>query len=123
MLSALYDRYCNHVAWLDRDQFLFDVEMNWVAFIHNKQVWSKETLKWLGPINGVICMDKEGKVMAWGTGQKVMGDLSLHRKPKIVPRLPEEPTSILRPFLQAPPIPGTPLSGWSDISFDDWIKG
>jgi hypothetical protein len=123
LIQALYDRYCSHVAWLDRDQFLFDTEMNWVAFIHNKQVWSKETLHWLGPINGVICMDKEGKVLAWGTGQKLMGDLSLHRKPKIIPRLPEVPAPILRPLLQTPPIPGTPLAGWSDISFDEWLKG
>jgi hypothetical protein len=53
MLHALYERYCNHVAWLWKDQYLFDTEMNWLAFIDNKQVWSKEALKWLGPLNGI----------------------------------------------------------------------
>ncbi|WP_372663197.1 4-fold beta flower protein [Cohnella sp.] len=123
MLQPLFDRYCNHVAYIDNGRFLFDTEMNWVAFVHNKQAWSKDNLQWLGPINGIVCMDKEGKVITWGIGQSIMGDLSLHRKPKIVPELPQKPTSPMRPMLQSPPFPRTPLSGWSNLSFDNWIKG
>jgi hypothetical protein len=123
MLHALFDRYCNHVAWLERDRFLYDPDMKWLAFVHNKHnVWTKDTLRWAGTINGVICMDTEGKVVAWGIGQKIISDPSVQKKPKLVPKQPAEPTGTLRPLLPNPPIPGTPLLGWSSLSFQEWIK-
>jgi hypothetical protein len=121
MLQPLYDRYCNHVAYIGSGRYLFDPDLNWIAFIDNRQVWSLD-LKWIGSINGAICMDKDGKVVTWSVGQKVMGDPSVQKKPKFTPHLPEAPTSFLRPMMQNPPIPATPLTGWSILSFADWIK-
>ncbi|TJY40769.1 hypothetical protein E5161_16625 [Cohnella pontilimi] len=123
MLQALYDRYCTHVAWLERNRYIYDTDMNWLAFIHNKhQVWTKGTVRWAGTINGVICLDQEGKVVAWGVGQKIAGDPSIQKKPKYVPKQPPEPAGVLRPLLPNPPIPGTPLLGWSPLTFEEWIK-
>jgi hypothetical protein len=122
MLQPLYDRYCNHIAYLDSNRYLFDTDLKWIAFVDNRQVFSLD-LQWIGPINGAICMDKDGKVVAWGLGQKLMGDPSVHRKPKYAPRLPEAPVTFLRPMTQSPPIPATPLVGWSNLSFADWVKG
>lgn len=121
MLEALFDKYINHVGWIDRDGYIFDVDLNWVAYVHNETVWSKEKMQWIGKVNGVICMDKDGRVVAWGIGQRVAGDPSVQKRPKSVPPLPEAPTGLLRPQIPSPPIPAMPLMGWSTLTFDEWL--
>lgn len=122
MLHALFDRYCSHVGWIDRDRYIFDVDMNWAAFIDHGTVWSKNKLSWIGKADGVVCLDKDGRVVAWGIGQRIAGDPTLQKKPKIVPKLPEEPTGMLRPQVPSPPIPPMPILGWSNYSFDQWLQ-
>jgi hypothetical protein len=122
MLQALFDRYCNHVGWLQRDQFIFDPEMKWLAFIDNHNVWTVNPTVWVGAVHGVICMDHDGKVIAWGMGQRIVGDPSLRRKPKFVPMIPPDPTGMLRPMVPNPQLPAAPLMGWSNLSFHEWLS-
>ncbi len=123
MLQALFDRYCTHVGWLERDRYIFDKDLNWVAFMDEGTAWSTDLLSWIGKVNGTICLDKEGRVVAWGIGQRVTGDPSIQKKPKVTPRLPEPPTGMLRPQIPSPPIPAMPLLGWSPKSFSEWLQG
>lgn len=123
MLQPLFDRYCNHVAWLSRDQFLFDPGMKWLAFIDNNNVWNKENLEWLGIINGAICLDKEGKVIAWGIGQRIMGDPNPAKKPRKVPKVPGEPIGLLRQLIPSPLLPAAPSREWSEKTFEQWVAG
>lgn len=121
MIQPLFNNVCTHVGWIDQGRYLFDRDMNWVAYIERNNGWSCTTNEWLGPVNGTICMDRSGRVVSWGIGQKLIGDPFNHRKPA-PPRMPNPPQSHLRPMLTTPPIPAAPLGGWSVLSFEDWLN-
>jgi len=43
MLHQLFDKDCNLVAWIEPGKHIFDVEMNWIAYIANGHAWSAKT--------------------------------------------------------------------------------
>jgi len=121
MLQALYDKSCSLVGYIEKDRYIFDADMNWIAHIDRNQGWSATTNEWLGPVNGLICLDRRGLVVSWGAGQKLIGDPYNHRKPNPTPRIPSPPQSYLRPMNSTPPLPAAPIGGWSSLSFTQWI--
>ena len=121
MIHPLYNSACSLVGWIDRAGYIFDPDMNWVAYIDRNNGWACGTNEWLGPVNGTICMDRGGRVVSWSVGQKLLGDPFNHRRPP-TPRKPSPPQSYLRPMLSTPPLPAAPLGGWSPLTFEQWIN-
>jgi len=121
MLQPLYDKSCSFVGYIEKGRYIFDADMNWTAHIVQNQGWSATTNEWLGPVNGLICLDRRGLVVSWGIGQKLIGDPYNHRKPAPAPRIPAPPQSYLRPIISTPPLPAAPIGGWSALSFGQWL--
>src|SRR5947208_92396 len=76
LMIALYDPEVLLVGWLEPDQHIFDTGMNWAAFISNGHAWSSQTGNWLGPIHGVNCLDRQGRVVAWSPAGPIEGTLA-----------------------------------------------
>ncbi len=123
MLIPLFDKDANLAAWLDdtRD-YLFNTDMEWIAFLKNDHIFSAKDATWLGPIRGTVCMDTRGRVMLWGQGARISG-----MGTPACPARPARPSAPARPARPATPPrparPATPLYGWSPLYFRDWLVG
>ena len=73
MLLPLFDKDCEHAGWLDPGKYIYDADMNFIAFIINSNAWSVETGNWLGPVQGLLCYDTNGKLMFWNPKEKITG--------------------------------------------------
>ena len=77
---------------------------------------------WLGPVNGLTCLDTTGKPVAWAREQKVEGTLAplrpLRALRALTPLRPLRPMTPLRPLT-----PLAPLGGWSGLEWPGWIGG
>ena len=60
----------------------------------------------MGPVNGLVCLDTRGKVIAWNPKEKIEGSSR-----------PMRPMRAMRPLK-----PLTPLGGWSALSILEWIN-
>ncbi len=50
-MTPLHDRSASLAAWL-HDTYIFDTELNWVAFIVDGHAWSSASpIVWLGPVS------------------------------------------------------------------------
>lgn len=123
--EALFDRHSNLVAWLLSNQYIFNVNLQWVAYTNNGYVWNTNE-KWIGYINNLTLFDRQGRVVAWSPrypiGSISGGDFS-KEEPLHQPRplKPERPLTLEAPL--KPTRPNTPYSGWSPLSFNSWING
>lgn len=43
--------------------------MRWAAYISGGNAWSTSSGYWLGPSDGLTCLDQSGAVVAWNPGQ------------------------------------------------------
>jgi hypothetical protein len=120
-MIPLYDKDCNLIAWLKMNEHIFSTNMDWIAFIKNRQAWSAETGNWLGPINGSICLDQTGRVVAWSPGEKIQGSLRPITPIRAIRAI--KPIRPIRPITPIKPIrPIAPLGGWSLQSFFEWVN-
>ncbi len=122
-LQPLFNSNCELVGWIDSGRrHIFDTEMNWVAFISNNNAWSTETGNWLGPVDGLTCLDHDGHVVAWNPSQVPHGKVHPIRPLKalivIRPVRPKRPEHLVYPSHS----PVTPTGGWSQISWYEWIS-
>ena len=46
MLFALFDKDCDLVGWIRPGDHIFDIDMEWVAYIRNGQAWSAVSGDW-----------------------------------------------------------------------------
>src|SRR6056297_958922 len=107
-MEALFDKELALVGWLHQKNYIFDTEMNCVAYISSNHVWSLITKEWIGAIQGYTCFDPLGKPIAWnpkefptGIAKPKKPKKKIYRKPKIRPKrpeLPEIPKKPLRPI-------------------------
>ena len=120
MLLPLFDKDCDLVAWIDPGKSIFDLDMNWVAYIANNNLWSAKTNEWIGPISGLLCFDAKGKPVLWNPKENVRAIL-----PPLRPLNPLRPLTPLKPLKPLKPLrplrPLTPLGGWSVLSYYSWI--
>jgi hypothetical protein len=120
MLKPLFSADCEHVAWLQPQKFIFDLEMAYVAFITNGHAWSARSGFWIGPVVGSHLFDMEGRPVAWNPEEPLRGMGRPLRPVNVVravsPVRPPRPVSPLRPFT-APAVAG----GWSPLSFAEWL--
>ncbi len=119
-MEALFDRYSGPVGWMEHGTHIFDLEMNWVAFVFEHHAWSVATGHWLGPVMGTTCFDREGRVVAWHYADALyrVAYPTQPRKPirPLAPRKPQKPIRYARP---ARPI--DPPGGWSKLGWLGWI--
>lgn len=121
MLLPLYDRECNHIGWLLPERYIFDENMEWMAYLSHGHVWSSSSGNWMGPVNGAVCLDRDGKVIAWGPDSRISG-MPKPARPARAARV-ARPARPARPSRPARPArPATPSSGWSDLSICEWIN-
>ena len=95
-MTPIFDFNCDLVGWFDGTNF-FDEDIEWVAFLSSGNCFSSENLDWLGSLYEGSLLDTNGKPIGWLQGHSPVGTL----RP-------------LRPL--------TPLGGWSDLSFNEWIN-
>lgn len=118
-MTPIFDQNTIHVSWFDGEN-IFDLDLNWVAFNSNENIFSSSTLAWLGPLHEGSFLDKQGKAVAWLDGSSPSGTL----KP-LTPLRPLRPLTPLRPLRPLNPLrplsPLTPLGGWSRLSWQQWL--
>ena len=120
-MIPLFDSESELVGWFDGELYVYDTDMNWVAFIAGDHAWSSETGEWLGPLHGLTFLDQAGKPVAWSTKQAPSGTLPPLRP--LTPLMPLAPLTPLTPLTPLQPLqPLTPLGGWSDMTWQDWIS-
>ena len=117
MLFPLFDKDCDLVAWIHPGEHIFSVDMDWVAYLANDHAWSAENGNWLGPVNGLLCLDHGGHPVAWNPKESVKGS-SAPSRPSRAPRT-SRPSRPSRP--SSPSRPSTPSGGWSSMSFYAWV--
>lgn len=121
MLFPLFDKDCEHIGWIDPGKHIFDTDMNWVAFIINNNAWSVESGNWLGPVQGIVCYDTNGKVIFWNPKEKLTGTVQAPRPSRQM--APAKPPTAERPADPAKPKkPKSPKDIWSDLSFWGWLS-
>lgn len=119
-MEPLFDQNCECVGWVDPTQHIFDVDLNWVAYLSAGHAWSVDSGNWCGPVPGLICLDQSGRVVAWNPNAQVSGTVRPVRPPRAA-RSPK-PARPARPAKPArPPRPPTPAGGWSDLTFAQWL--
>lgn len=122
MLTPLFDRHSELVGWLDPGKHIFNAHMAWVAFLANEHVWSASTGEWIGPINGGLCYDGSGKLVAWSHGEQPAG-LSVRPTRPARPARPIRPSQPMRPSQPLrPACPFSPMGRWSGLSFGEWAR-
>ena len=121
-MLPLFDQETELVGWLNaNDGNVFDTEVQWVAFVQNGHAWSAETGNWLGAVNGITMLDQDGRPVAWSTEQAPKGTMKPPTPPP--PMMPLKPLTPLNPFNPLQPMhPLIPIGGWSDMSWEEWIK-
>ncbi len=120
VLTPLFSPACDLVGWMQRDAFVFDVDMAYVAFLAGGHAWSARSGLWIGPAIGPHLFDIHGRPVAWNPGEPLRGFGRPLRPVNVVravsPVRPPQPVTPARP-LTAPALPG----GWSPLSFAEWL--
>ena len=110
MLYPLFDKDCNLIAWLDPSKNIFDTDMQWIAYISSNHIWSSYSGNWLGPIEGTVCYDTNGKVFAWSNNGSLHGKARPARPARAARHArPARPARSARPA--RPARPATPAGG------------
>ncbi|GJE45936.1 hypothetical protein AEGHOMDF_5136 [Methylobacterium soli] len=121
-MEPLFSPSCQLVGWITPDAFVWDTQMNPVAFLAGENAWTMRTLAWLGPVQDLTCMDQSGKPVAWSSSGSVCS-MGPPLRP-ITPLRPLNPLKPLKPLNPLQPLrPLTPLGGWSRMTFQQWLAG
>lgn len=119
MLYPLFDKECNLVGWIKPDEHIFNADMEWIAYIVKENAWSARTGNWMGPVDGLNCLDIRGKVVAWNPGCKISPAVHPLRPSRTVkPSRPLKPARPIRPA--RPVLPTVPAGIWSELSLEQW---
>jgi hypothetical protein len=122
IMEPLYSVDCQLVGWIRRGHDIWDIHMNWVAYVVGNHAWSAQTGDWLGPVNALTCFDQDGRVVAWNPKQVIRGIVKPEHPEKPAERIrPEQPIQPERPARPVMPIwPVPPMEAWSDVTWLQW---
>lgn len=121
-LDPLYDKKANFVGWLLEDRYVFNKDLEWVAYIYNNFVWATKTRVWIGELKGTNLLDRDGRIVAWSTSGPVVGGIGyaeapLPIGPPIIPALP-----IIDDVPLNPGFAPEPAGEWSKLTFKAWLN-
>ena len=120
VLHPLFNYDCKLVGWIRPECHVFDLDMRWMAFLYQGHAWSAISGEWLGPMDGLNCLDHKGQVVAWNPLSRFRMSFMPSRPSRPVRSAPPEASvAPARPARPARPV--TPLVGWSQLSFASWI--
>ncbi|WP_433077737.1 4-fold beta flower protein [Dactylosporangium sp. CA-052675] len=117
-MQQLRDEHNELVGWIQPDAHIFDVDMNWVAYISNGHAWSALTGNWCGPVDGLTCLDQSGRVVAWNPNQALRGSARPARPARAARAA--RPARPARPRPACPARPARPAGGYSALPFQTW---
>ncbi len=121
MLHPLFDKKCNLVAWIEPDKHIFNTEFKWVAYISEGHAWSCKNGNWLGPVYGLMCLNKAGKPIVWNPDSPIYGTPRPSRPTRTA--RPARYTRSPRPTLPSRPArPAMPTGGWARESVSAWLR-
>lgn len=119
-MMPIYDSNIEQVAWFDGKN-VFDLGLNWIAFQCCGNIFSSDTLKWLGPLDNGSFQDQSGKVVAYLAGSQPSS--LLRPLTPMRPLRPLDPHPPQAPLRSLPPLrPFSPLGGWSSSAWQRWLK-
>jgi Amelogenin len=119
-MTPIFDRNPQLVAWFDGEH-LFDLDLHWIAFVHDGHVFSADTRDWLGPFHDGSFLDRRGKPVGWLSDCTPTGTLKpLKPLRPLRPLKPLKPLKPLRPLKPLKPL--TPLGGWSGFDWQAWLN-
>ena len=122
MLDPLFDNNSDLVAWVNPGRYIFDLNLEWTAYISSGNVWCSVTNGWLGVVDGRTCIDEYGCIVAWNPKDPIRS----WKRHILRPLPPLPPLRPLRPLPPLPPLrPLRPLINhpWSHFTFNEWISG
>lgn len=120
MMTPIFDKDAYLVGWTDSEN-VFDLAMNWVAFVSNGNVFSSNNLVWLGSLHKGSFLDVSGKPVGWLKDSSPGGTLK-PLKP-LQPLRPLKPLKPLKPLNPLKPLkPLQPLGGWSSLAWVTWLN-
>ena len=121
MLKPLFDKNSELIGWIEPGKHIFNHNMDWIAYISRGHAWSSKTGNWIGPVNDLVCLDTNGKVIAWSKGANIRG--SVHPANPARATRAARPARPARPAMPARPAkPATPVGGWSNLSINEWLN-
>ena|ERR1700722_412749 len=119
-MKPLFEPDCSLVGWMDPAGYIFNTDLEWVAFVSNGHAWSSKSVNWLGSVEQTTCRDTKGRPVAWSPGLFPSGTAR--------PATPARAAIFARPAQPAwPATPATPAraampaGGWSDLAFAAWL--
>lgn len=121
MIKPIFDPQAIHVGW-HNGIYIFDNQLDWVAFEYQGDLFSSTHATWLGPLVDGTFLDQTGKPVAWLAGTIPTGFRIGTAQPKapIVPiapknlEVPRFPTGAMKQL--------SPLGGWSKLSWIEWLS-
>ena len=118
-MTPIYDKNVQLSAWFDGEH-IFDLNLNWVAFLSSGHFFAANALIWLGVMHDGALLDRNGQPVAWLEGAIPKGALKPNKP--MTPRKPLPPKKPLYPGLPLPPgRPLTPMGGWSALEWQQWL--
>ena len=119
-MKPIFDKHVQLCGWFDGEN-IFDLNLNWVAFLDSGNTFAASTLSWLWPLNEGSFLDRLGKPVAWLEGSNPNGTT----KP-LTPLKPLKPLQPLRPLKPLTPLkplnPLPPPGGWSGLGWTQWFN-
>lgn len=119
-MTAIFDVNLQVVGWIDERGYIFSNSLEWIAFIENSYVFSRNCV-WLGGMYRGTIVDKLGKPLAWLS--EVTPESTLRLLKPLTPLKPLSPLKPLRPLTPLTPLrPLRPIGGWSSLTWIQFIN-
>jgi hypothetical protein len=122
-MTPIYTQNSRLVGWLDEEEkYVFGINLEWVAFLSAGHAFSAQA-KWLGAFfSENTFQDRQGRPVAWLQNTQPLGDVAPPPPPAPpVPPPPPPPTPQSDPPF--PPFtPMHPFGGYSQLSWQEWLR-
>ncbi|TES85194.1 MAG: hypothetical protein E3J89_05025 [Candidatus Aminicenantes bacterium] len=117
-MEPIYDQNGRTVGWLKED-VVYYIDGSPCTFIRNGNIFNYEG-DYLGRLNRGFFRDKDGNAVAFMRGA-TGGPIPPISEVSPVPPIPAIPT--IPPIPAVPPVPPIPSLNWSNISWEEFLKG
>lgn len=120
-MTPVFEKSALHAGWLEESSGnLFSADMRWSGFVYAGNVYAANG-QWLGGFRDGSFLDRLGKPVAWLQGIKPRGCGGLSGA-VIPPAWPEPAAPAFRPCPAFAAVPETPAAGWSELTWQGYLK-